>query len=168
MSEQQPATPSPIRRADGPRSPLYPLRRLAERFVYLAYLTLMKLVGALPPRPVEALFSTLAPLVYLLWPAKRRIADSNAAVVLGVADPEGRPLPGTEQVVRERALATYRSYGRYIAELLRLPSRSAAEIVAEIDLSDTVLLDDLHRRGQAAIFAGFHAGNNEQIGRAHV
>lgn len=161
MSEQQPATPSPIRRADGSRSLLRPLRRFGERIVYLAYVTLMRVVGALPPRPTEALFSTLAPLAYLLWPAKRRIADSNAAVVLGVADPEGRPLPGSERIVRERALATYRSYGRYIAELLRLPSRTAAEIVNEIDLTETVLLDDLHARGQAAVFAGFHAGNNE-------
>ena len=35
----------------------------------------------------------LAPLAYLLWPAKRRIANSNAAVVLGVADPDGQELP---------------------------------------------------------------------------
>ncbi len=161
MSEQQPATPSPIRRADGPRSLLYPLRRLVERLVYLAYVALMKLVGALPPRPVETLFSALAPIAYLAWPAKRRIAASNAAVVLGVADQEGRPLPGSERLVRARALATYRTYGRYIAELLRLPSRSAAEIAAEVDLTETTLLDDLRARGQAAIFAGFHAGNNE-------
>ena len=66
-----------------------------------------------------------------------------------------------ERLVRSRALATYRSYGRYVAELLRLPSRAAAEVAAEIDLTETVLLDDLRTRGQAAVFVGLHAGNNE-------
>jgi KDO2-lipid IV(A) lauroyltransferase len=121
----------------------------------------MAIIGALPPRPVEALFSTLAPLAYILWPAKRRIADGNAAVVLGVADADGRPLPGSEKLVRARSLANYRTYGRYAAELLRLPSRSLRDIATDVDLTEATVLDDFRARGQAAIFVGFHAGNNE-------
>ncbi|MEY3472093.1 MAG: hypothetical protein RLY63_768, partial [Chloroflexota bacterium] len=118
-------------------------------------------IGLLPPRPVEALFAILAPLAYLLWPAKRRIADGNAAVVLGVADAEGRPLPGSEKLVRARSLANYRTYGRYAAELLRLPSRTLKEIAGDVDLSEAAFMDEFRARGQAAIFVGFHAGNNE-------
>jgi lauroyl/myristoyl acyltransferase len=121
----------------------------------------MGVIGILPPRPVEALFSAVAPLAYLLWPAKRRIADGNAAVVLGVADAEGRPLPGSEKQVRARSLANYRTYGRFAAELLRLPSRSLRDIATDVDLTETTVLDDFRARGQAAIFVGFHAGNNE-------
>lgn len=121
----------------------------------------MAIIGALPPRPVEALFSALAPLAYLLWPAKRRIADGNAAVVLGVADADGRPLPGSEKLVRARSLANYRTYGRYAAELLRLPSRSLREIATDVDLSGTTLLEEYRASGTPAIFVGFHAGNNE-------
>jgi KDO2-lipid IV(A) lauroyltransferase len=121
----------------------------------------MAIIGALPPRPVEALFSALAPLAYILWPAKRRIADGNAAVVLGVADADGRPLPGSEKLVRARSLANYRTYGRYAAELLRLPSRSLRDIATDVDLTEATVLDDFRARGQAAIFVGFHAGNNE-------
>jgi len=161
MSQQQPATPSPIRRETPGSAPRFTPRRLWERLVYMAYIALMKVVGLLPPRPVEALFSTLAPLAYLLWPAKRRIANSNAAVVLGVADPDGNPLPGAETAVRARAIANYRSYGRFTAELLRLPSRRLEAIAAEVDLRETTLLDDFRARGQAAVFVGFHAGNNE-------
>jgi KDO2-lipid IV(A) lauroyltransferase len=161
MNEQQPATPSPIRRETPGSAPRFTPRRLWERIVYLFTLALMRLVGALPPRPIEALFATLAPLAYLLWPAKRRIANSNAAVVLGVADPDGNPLPGAEAAVRARAIANYRSYGRFTAELLRLPSRSLDAIAAEVDLRETIVLDELKSRGQAAIFVGFHAGNNE-------
>lgn len=161
MSEQQPATPSPIRRETPGSAPRFTPRRVWERIVYLFVLALMRLIGVLPPRPVEALFVSLAPLAYLLWPAKRRIANSNAAVVLGVADPEGTPLPGSEAVVRARAIANYRSYGRFTAELLRLPSRSLDAIAAEVDLRETIVLDELKSRGQAAIFVGFHAGNNE-------
>ena len=161
MNEQQPATPSPIRRETPGPTPRFTPRRIWERIVYLFTLALMRLVGALPPRPVEALFAALAPLAYLLWPAKRRIANSNAAVVLGVADPDGRPLPGAGAVVRARAIANYRSYGRYTAELLRLPSRRLEAISAEVDLRETTLLDDYRARGQAAVFVGFHAGNNE-------
>jgi KDO2-lipid IV(A) lauroyltransferase len=161
MSQQQPATPSPIRRETPGSAPRFTPRRLWERLVYMAYIALMRIVGLLPPRPVEALFSTLAPLAYLLWPAKRRIANSNAAVVLGVADPDGNPLPGAETAVRARAIANYRSYGRFTAELLRLPSRRLEAIAAEVDLRETTLLDDFRARGQAAVFVGFHAGNNE-------
>lgn len=161
MSQQQPATPSPIRRETPGSAPRFTPRRLWERLVYMAYIALMKVVGLLPPRPVEALFSTLAPLAYLLWPAKRRIANSNAAVVLGVADPDGNPLPGAEAAVRARAIANYRSYGRFTAELLRLPSRRLEAIAADVDLRETTLLDDFRARGQAAVFVGFHAGNNE-------
>jgi KDO2-lipid IV(A) lauroyltransferase len=121
----------------------------------------MAVIGLLPPRPVEALFAILAPLAYLLWPAKRRIADGNAAVVLGVADAEGRPLPGSEKLVRARSLANYRTYGRYAAELLRLPSRTLKEIAGDVDLSEAAFMDEFRARGQAAIFVGFHAGNNE-------
>jgi len=165
MSEPQPpqgaATPSPLRRQVPKRTPGYLARRAWERSVYAGYRLLMGVIGLLPPRPTETLFSAVAPLAYLLWPAKRRIADGNAAVVLGVADADGRPLPGSERLVRARALANYRSYGRYAAELLRLPSRSLAEIATEVDLTQTTLMDDFRARGQAAIFVGFHAGNNE-------
>ena len=165
MSEPQPpqgaATPSPLRRQAPKRTPGYLARRAWERSVYAGYRLLMWAIGILPPRPVEALFATLAPLAYLLWPAKRRIADGNAAVVLGVADADGRPLPGSEKLVRARSLANYRSYGRFAAELLRLPSRSLRDIATDVDLTETSLLDDFQARGQSAIFVGFHAGNNE-------
>jgi KDO2-lipid IV(A) lauroyltransferase len=121
----------------------------------------MWVIGILPPRPVEALFSAVAPIAYLLWPAKRRIADGNAAVVLGVADADGQPLPGSEKLVRARSLANYRTYGRFAAELLRLPSRSLKEIAADVDLSEAAFMEGFRARGQAAIFVGFHAGNNE-------
>lgn len=165
MSEPQPpqgvTTPSPLRRQAQKRTPGYLARRAWERSVYAGYRLLMWVIGILPPRPVEALFSAVAPLAYLLWPAKRRIADGNAAVVLGVADPDGRPLSGSESLVRARSLANYRTYGRYAAELLRLPSRTLREIATDVDLTETTLLDDFRTRGQAAIFVGFHAGNNE-------
>ncbi len=165
MSEPQPpqgaATPSPLRRQAPKRTPGYLARRAWERSVYAGYRLFMAFIGLLPPRPVEALFSAIAPLAYLLWPAKRRIADENAAVVLGVADADGRPLPGSEKLVRARSLANYRTYGRFAAELLRLPSRSLRDIATDVDLTEAVLLDDFRARGQAAIFVGFHAGNNE-------
>jgi len=165
MSDHEPpaggATPSPLRRAGPQRTPSYVARRAWEKVVYAGYRALMGLVGLLPPRPVESLFSAAAPLAYLLWPAKRRIADANSAIILGVADAEGRPRPEARAAVRAHALATYRSYGRYVAELLRLPSRPLAEIAAQVDLRDATILDDLRARKQAAIFVGFHAGNNE-------
>ncbi|MBJ7361021.1 MAG: hypothetical protein JHD27_05270, partial [Chloroflexi bacterium] len=165
MSEPQPpqeaATPAPLRHQAPKRTPGYLARRAWERSVYAGYRLLMWVIGILPPRPVEALFATLAPLAYLLWPAKRRIADGNAAVVLGVADADGRLLPGSEKLVRARSLANYRTYGRFAAELLRLPSRSLRDIATDVDLTETSLLDEFRARDQAAIFVGFHAGNNE-------
>ena len=61
MSEPQPpqgaATPSPLRRQAPKRTPGYLVRRAWERTVYAGYRLLMWVIGILPPRPVEALFS---------------------------------------------------------------------------------------------------------------
>ena len=51
---------------------------------------------------------------YLGWPAKRRWSNANFGHVLG--------LPPDDPRVRRLALRAYREYGRYLVELMRLPS----------------------------------------------
>ena len=54
---------------------------------------------------------------YLLWPTKRRWSNANFGHVLG--------LPPDHPRVRALALRAYRTYARYVVELMRLPARAA-------------------------------------------
>ena len=69
---------------------------------------------------------------YLVWPTKRRWSNRNFGYVLG--------LPPGDRRVRRMALRAYLEYGRYLVELMRLPSRSPEEMAAMVPVLDT---DDL-------------------------
>jgi KDO2-lipid IV(A) lauroyltransferase len=112
----------------------------------------------LPPRPTGALIGRFSQLSYLLWPTKRRWSDRNFGHVLGV--PPGDPR------VRRLALRAYREYGRYLVELMRLPSRSAAEVsglVPDLDAPTIIRLWREAPGGGGLIFAVAHMGNNEAV-----
>ena len=71
---------------------------------------------------------------YLVWPTKRRWSNRNFGYVLG--------LPPGDPRVRRMALRAYLEYGRYLVELMRLPSRSPEEMAAMVPVLDT---EDLQR-----------------------
>jgi KDO2-lipid IV(A) lauroyltransferase len=93
---------------------------------------------------------------YLLWPTKRRWSNRNFGHVLG--------LPPNDPRVRKLALAAYAEYGRYLVELMRLPSRRPREIdrlAGDIDAAGVMA----HLAGSTGglILAAGHVGNNEAV-----
>jgi KDO2-lipid IV(A) lauroyltransferase len=112
----------------------------------------------LPPGPTGAFIGRFSQLSYLLWPTKRRWSDRNFGHVLGV--------PPADPRVRRLALRAYREYGRYLVELMRLPSRPAAEVsglVPDLDAATIVRLWREAPGGGGLIFAVAHMGNNEAV-----
>ena len=138
-------------------------RRVVERAAVAGYRGTTWLLGVLPAGLAQAVIGRLAQLSYLARPARRRWSNRNFGHVLG--------LPADDPRVRRLALRAYREYGRYLVELMRLPSIPPEKI----GLMATDLDADEVRRiwrgapGGGLIFAVGHIGNNEAVaaGIAH-
>ena len=113
----------------------------------------------MPPRLSEAVIGTAAQGSYLFWPAKRRFSNANFGHVLG--------LPPEHPRVRRLALRAYREYARYVVELMRLPSRPQAELVAGVeDAGVDRLIANWRASGRPMIVVAGHVGSNEAVGAA--
>jgi KDO2-lipid IV(A) lauroyltransferase len=132
--------------------------RVVERLGLVGYRLAAWLFAALPPRPATAFIGRLSQLSYLAWPTKRRWSNRNFGYVLG--------LPPDHPRVRDLALRAYRYYGRYLVELMRLPSLTHDEIARQVpalDLDRVREIWDGSPDGQAVILTGAHMGHNEVV-----
>jgi KDO2-lipid IV(A) lauroyltransferase len=142
------------RRKAGPRA--------IERAAVTGYKATSWLLGLLPPAPARAVIGRLSQASYLAWPAKRRWSNENFGHVLG--------LPPDDPRVRRMALRAYREYGRYLVELMRLPSmppETVGVLATQLDAAEIKRI-----WGEAPgglILAAGHVGNNEAVaaGVAH-
>jgi lauroyl/myristoyl acyltransferase len=136
--------------------------RIVERTAVAGYRATSWLLSVLPSGPARAVIGRLSQVSYLLWPAKRRWSNQNFGHVLG--------LPPDDPQVRRLALRAYREYGRYLVELMRLPSMSPDEVGLLASDMDVDEIKRLWREGPGGlIFAVGHVGNNEAVaaGIAH-
>jgi lauroyl/myristoyl acyltransferase len=137
--------------------------RLVERTAVAGYRATSWLLSVLPSGPARAVIGRLSQVSYLLWPAKRRWSNQNFGHVLGLSP--------DDPAVRRMALRAYREYGRYLVELMRLPSMTPDEVGL---LASDMDVDEIKRiwreaSGGGLIFAVGHVGNNEAVaaGIAH-
>lgn len=134
--------------------------RLVERAAVAGYRATSWLLGIVPPRPAREVIGRLSQLSYLAWPAKRRWSNRNFGHVLS--------LPPDDPRVRGMALRAYREYGRYLVELMRLPSMRPDDVGL---LATDFDVDEIKRiwrdaPGGGLIFAAGHVGNNEAVAAA--
>jgi KDO2-lipid IV(A) lauroyltransferase len=135
--------------------------RVVERFAVLAYRATSWVMATLPPKPAAAVIGWFSQLSYLAWPTKRRWSNRNFGHVLG--------LPPDHPRVRQEALRAYGGYGRYLVELMRLPSRPTEELVARVpDLDVEAVKRIWHEApgGGGLILVVGHVGNNEAVAAA--
>jgi KDO2-lipid IV(A) lauroyltransferase len=135
--------------------------RVVERLGLLGYRIASSLLAALPPRPAAAFIGRLAQLSYLAWPTKRRWSNQNFGHVLG--------LPPDDPTVRREALRAYHGYGRYLVELMRLPSLAQDELAGLVPDLDVDAVKRLWREAPAGgglILTVAHVGNNEAVAAA--
>ncbi|GAC1397338.1 MAG: hypothetical protein NVSMB65_16300 [Chloroflexota bacterium] len=100
-----------------------------------------------PLRVRYALGAAVCDLAYLVWVPKRRNTVRNARVVLGSA----RRAPRV-------ARASWRNYGLYLIDFLRLPVISREEILRSVHVVDWSGLDAALAAGHGAIFVTAHYG----------
>ncbi|MFL5680738.1 MAG: lysophospholipid acyltransferase family protein [Chloroflexota bacterium] len=149
MTSRERRLEAPHRRAD-------PGPRILEKSVVRAYRGAAWLFGHVPQGVARELVGAGGQLSYLAWPTKRHWSNANFGHVLG--------LPPDNPRVRRLALAAYRTYGRYVVELMRLPGLPPEEVgtlVADAELDE---LEPIWRESEGGlIFAVGHVGNNEAV-----
>lgn len=147
----QKALGAPVRRTG--RGP-----RLVEKAALYGYRAGMWLMSRLPVPVARGIVSFMLQLSFVLWPKKRRYVNDNFAHVLG------RP-PGSLEV-RRKALAAYRSYARYVVELMRLPRMSNEQAAALVDTASLLPLEGYWKAsGKGLILTTAHIGNLEGVAR---
>jgi phosphatidylinositol dimannoside acyltransferase len=133
--------------------------RIVERAAVVGYRSAVAVLAYTPPILSRAVIATAVQGSYLAWPAKRRYSNTNFGHVLGL--PPGHPR------VRRLALRAYREYARYMVELMRLPSRSRAELAGSVEGDDMEHVAQVWRdSGEAMIVVAGHLGNNEAVAAA--
>jgi KDO2-lipid IV(A) lauroyltransferase len=144
---------APHRRGSRGRGP-----RPIEKLAIYAYRVGAWLMGHLPVPVARGIVSFMLQVSFVLWPQKRRYVNDNFAHVLG------RP-PGSLEVKR-KALAAYRSYARYVVELMRLPRLSDDQAAALVDTSTLLPLEAYWKAsGKGLILTTAHIGNLEGVAR---
>ena len=144
------------RELEAPHRRTQPGPRIVEKAAVVGYKAAERLLGILPPEPSRFVASRVAQASYLLWPQKRRWSNRNFGHVLG--------LPPEDPRVRRLALQAYAEYGRYLVELMRLPTRTAAEVgqlAGDIDVEAVKRLREESPGG--LILAASHMGSNEAV-----
>jgi phosphatidylinositol dimannoside acyltransferase len=138
------------------------LSRVNERVVVVGYRFASWLLGVVPLGISLALAGGAMRLAYAAWPAKRRVILANASHILGrpVDHPSVKLLTGR----------VYQTYGRYIVELMRLPSLPADAPAAMIDPRGARGIDafaelwaGLEAQGRGIIALSIHIGSIEAL-----
>ena len=132
--------------------------RPVEKAAIYGYRAGTWLMSRLPVPVARAIVSFMLQVSFVLWPKKRRWVNDNFAHVLGKA-------PGSLEVKR-KALAAYRSYARYVVELMRLPRLTNEQAAALVDTSTLLPLEAYWRAsGKGLILTTAHIGNLEGVAR---
>jgi KDO2-lipid IV(A) lauroyltransferase len=132
--------------------------RPAEKAAIYGYRAGTWLMSRLPVPVARAIVSFALQVSFLLWPKKRRYVNDNFAHVLGKD-------PGSLEVKR-KALAAYRSYARYVVELMRLPRMTNEQAASLVDTSSLLPLEASWKAsGKGLIITSAHIGNLEGVAR---
>jgi lauroyl/myristoyl acyltransferase len=113
----------------------------------------------LPARPLYAFAVVFGELGYVAWTAKRRIAKSNFAIVLG--------RPSTDREVAQVARRAFRNFAKYIVEIMRFPRLSVADFERLVAVEGWEHLRSALALGKGVIFVSIHFGNFE-LGGARI
>jgi KDO2-lipid IV(A) lauroyltransferase len=142
---------APVRRTGrGPRP--------IEKTAIYAYRAGAWLMGRLPVPVARGIVSFVLQLSFVLWPKKRRYVNDNFAHILG--------RPPTSLEVRRKAFAAYRSYARYVVELMRLPRLDHEQAAALVDTETLLPLEEFWKAsGKGLILTTAHIGNLEGVAR---
>ena len=141
-------------------------RRVWERLVVAFYRGAAAALVRIPLGVSEPVARLLFLAGYHLWPAKRRIIETNAGHVLG--------LPSRHRDSRRLAREIYATYARFTVELMRLPGLPADEPARLLhagggdDLRLMALWKKCREEGRGIIAVSGHIGSIEVFAGAYA
>lgn len=151
MSRAPKTLKAPHRR--GPTGP-----RPIERFAVHVYRLGAWILGRLPVPLARGVVSLMLQASFFIVPSKRRHVHVNFAHVTGKS-------PSSLEV-RRRALGAYRSYARYVVELMRLPRLTGEQAERLVDTSNLLPLEAHWKSSdRGLILTTAHIGNLEGVAR---
>jgi lauroyl/myristoyl acyltransferase len=107
----------------------------------------------LPVWLTYAISDVFAPLVFALWREKREYAGQNMARVLG------RPVDDRE--VQRLAVRSFKNYGKYLIDMLRLEGIPGAELERRVRIKGWEHFEQARDNSTGLIFVGGHIGNSD-------
>lgn len=150
-----PVDPGPRRALEAPHRRVASAPRIVEKAALVGYRSAEWILGRLPTGPSARVVGWFVQGSYLVWPRKRRWSNLNFGHVLG--------LPPGDPAVRRMAMRAYRSYARYLVELMQLPGMPRDEAGAMLDPAALDAVERMWRDSKGLIFVACHVGNNEAI-----
>ena len=150
-----PIDPGSRRALEAPHRRVASTPRIVEKAALFGYRAAEWILGRLPTGPSARVVGWFVQGSYLVWPKKRHWSNLNFGHVLG--------LPPDDPAVRRLALRAYRSYARYLVELMQLPGMPPAEAGAMLDPAALDAVEQTWRESRGVIFVACHVGNNEAI-----
>jgi lauroyl/myristoyl acyltransferase len=140
--------------------------RTWERFVVSVFKIASASLVRVPLRISEPVARVAFTAGYYLWPAKRRIIETNASHILG--------LPPRHRDSARLARGIYATYSRFTLELMRLPNLPADEPTRLLrrgtpgDLSFMALWEQCLSEGRGIIVTSGHIGSIEVFAGAYA
>ncbi len=132
---------------------------LVERAAVVGFRAVSWLLARVPPGPAALVIGLAAQVSYLGWPEKRRWSNANFGHVLG--------LPPGHRRVRRLALRAYRTYGRYLVEIMRLPRMSREQAEALVPASELDPIEPIWRGARGGlVYTLGHVGNVDMVAAA--
>jgi KDO2-lipid IV(A) lauroyltransferase len=134
--------------------------RIVERLAVACYRAFAWVVAAVPEGLARSILALVSQAGYVFLPSKRRWSNRNFGHVLG--------LPPDDPRVRRMALRAYGAYGRYLVELMRLPTMTPDELAELVPDMDAEGIREIWRGapGGGLIFVVGHVGNNDAVAAA--
>jgi lauroyl/myristoyl acyltransferase len=147
-----PVLEAPHRRREQLRT-VSPAARIIEPLGYHAYRAGSWIVCRIPDRIAWSLVGTAMVAGAMLWPKKRRWSEENYAHVLGVE-------PGHPRA-RRMARRQYMHYGRYVVEIMKLPSLPRERVRRMVSSQSADSLEGVWKASNGVIIVATHLANNE-------
>jgi lauroyl/myristoyl acyltransferase len=132
--------------------------RRRELLTYGAYRALERLIAILPRRLVLFLATVAGNAAYDVAGPKQGVVADNLARPLGVAIGDRR--------ARTTARRAFRSYAKYLADVLRMSSLTPEETARLVDIDNVEILHEARDHGAGVLICTVHIGGMDLIGPA--
>jgi len=132
--------------------------RARERLIHWGYLAAERVIGALPRRIVLPLAAAAGNAAFDISRTKVEIVCDNLSRPMG--------LPADHARVRQAARRAFRSYGKYLADVMRMPTLTPDVVDQLVTIDNIESLYEARSDGTGVLVCTVHIGGMDLIGPA--